>query len=65
LAELKYDPVKHDHQAFLDEASKRRGFREAYEALEAEYALAHKIWCLLKTIAPQVSALGHCHCEER
>ncbi len=42
MAELKYDPVKHDHMAFLDKASKRRGFREAYDALEVEYALAHE-----------------------
>lgn len=41
MAELKYDPVKHDHRAFLDKASKRRGFRKAYDALEIEYALAH------------------------
>ena len=41
MAELKYDPVKHDHKAFLDKASKRRGFRKAYDALEVEYALAH------------------------
>ena len=41
MAELKYDPVKHDHKAFLDKASKRRGFRKGYDALEVEYALAH------------------------
>ena len=41
MADLKYNPVKHDHKAFLDKASKRRGFRKAYDALEIEYALAH------------------------
>lgn len=43
MAELKYDPVKHDHKAFLDKASKRRGFRKAYDVLEVEYALAHEM----------------------
>ena len=43
MAELKYDPVPHDQKAFIEKASKRRGFREAYDALEAEYALAHEM----------------------
>lgn len=43
MAELKYNPVAHDQKAFLEKASKRRGFREAYDALEAEYALAHEM----------------------
>ena len=43
MAELKYDPVLHDQKIFLEKASKRRGFREAYIALEAEYALAHEM----------------------
>ena len=43
MAELKYNPVAHDQTAFLEKASKRRGFREAYDALEAEYALAHEM----------------------
>ncbi len=30
-------------KAFLEKASKRRGFREAYDALETEYALAHEM----------------------
>jgi ribosome-binding protein aMBF1 (putative translation factor) len=41
MADLEYNPVKHDRKAFLDKASKRRGFRKAYDALEIEYALAH------------------------
>ena len=43
MAELKYDPVAHDQKTFLEKASKRRGFREAYDALETEYALAHEM----------------------
>ena len=43
MAELKYDPVPHNQKAFLEKASKRRGFRKAYDALEAEYALAHEM----------------------
>ncbi len=41
MAELKYEPVKHDHKAFLAKAMRRPGFLHAYEALEAEYALAN------------------------
>lgn len=43
MAELKYNPVPHDQKAFLKKASKRRGFREAYDALETEYALAREM----------------------
>jgi hypothetical protein len=43
MAELKYDPVPHNQKAFLEKASKRRGFRKAYDALEVEYALAHEM----------------------
>ena len=43
MAELKYDSVPHNQKAFLEKASKRRGFRKAYDALEAEYALAHEM----------------------
>jgi predicted transcriptional regulator len=35
--------VPHNQKAFLEKASKRRGFRIAYDALEAEYALAHEM----------------------
>ena len=41
--ELKYAPVKHDQTAFLAKAAKRRGFRQAYDALEVEYALAREM----------------------
>jgi DNA-binding XRE family transcriptional regulator len=40
MPELKYSPVKHDHKAFLAKASQKKGFTEAYEALELEYQLA-------------------------
>ena len=43
MTDLKFQPVHHDHKAFLEKASKRRGFSEAYEALEVEYALAHEM----------------------
>jgi DNA-binding XRE family transcriptional regulator len=43
MANLKYEPVTHDHQAFMARASKRKGFSEAYEALELEYQLANQM----------------------
>ena len=43
MSEVKYEPVRHDHTAFLEKASKRSGFREAYAALEVEYALAREM----------------------
>ncbi len=39
----KYEPVRHDHDAFLRRALKRKGFREAYDALEVEYALVREL----------------------
>ena len=43
MAELKYKPVPHTHKAFLAKASKRKGFTEAYETLEFEYAVADQM----------------------
>jgi transcriptional regulator with XRE-family HTH domain len=43
MAELKYQPTKHDHEAFLERARKRRGFSEAYDALEIEYQVADQL----------------------
>ena len=40
MADLKCEPVGHDHAAFLERVSKRRGFRAAHDALEVGYALA-------------------------
>lgn len=38
-SELKYEPVMHDHKAFLEKVRKRRGFSESYEELGDEYSL--------------------------
>ena len=43
MAEMKFKPVAHNQKAFLQKASKRREFREAYEALAIEYALAREM----------------------
>lgn len=43
MADLKFQSVRHEHKAFLEKASKRPGFREAYDALEVEYALANEM----------------------
>ena len=43
MGELKYEPVSHDHKAFLKNAQKREGFRKAYNDLEDEYTLAREM----------------------
>jgi DNA-binding XRE family transcriptional regulator len=43
MAEIKYQPVPHDHEAFLKKAKKRRGFQTAYHALAVEYAVANEM----------------------
>jgi DNA-binding XRE family transcriptional regulator len=43
MAELKYQPITHNHQAFLAKARTRRGFNDAYAALELEYAVANQM----------------------
>jgi hypothetical protein len=43
VAELKYQPVKHEHGAFLKKAFRRRGFAAAYQALEIEYAIVNEM----------------------
>ena len=43
MADLTHKPVTHDHQAFLARASKRKGFAEAYDALDLEYRLASQM----------------------
>lgn len=40
MANLKYQPVAHDHKAFLAKAQARRGFADAYNSLELEYQVA-------------------------
>lgn len=43
MADVKYQPVKHDHNSFLKKASARRGFAKAYQELETEYAIADEM----------------------
>lgn len=43
MANLKYLPVRHDHVAFLAKARGRKGFSEAYDALELEYQVADQL----------------------
>jgi len=43
MAELKYQPVPHDHKAFLNKAMKRKGFKKEYELLEEEYTLVRQM----------------------
>jgi DNA-binding XRE family transcriptional regulator len=43
MAELKYQPVPHDHDKFIEKAMKRKAFRNAYNDLEAEYSLIREM----------------------
>jgi DNA-binding XRE family transcriptional regulator len=43
MADVKYKPVSHDHEAFLKKALKRKGFRKAYEDLKEEYTLTREM----------------------
>jgi DNA-binding XRE family transcriptional regulator len=43
VADLKYKPVSHDHDAFLAKALERKGFSEAYDSLESEYLLVREL----------------------
>jgi DNA-binding XRE family transcriptional regulator len=43
MAKLKYEPVPHDHKAFLKKAMKLNDFRQAYDSLDEEYALAREM----------------------
>ena len=43
MAELKYNPVPHDHAAFLVKARVRKGFTKAYDALELEYQVTSQM----------------------
>ncbi len=40
MADLKYKPLPHNHKDFLSKAGARKGFSEAYNALELEYQVA-------------------------
>lgn len=43
MADLKYQPVAHNHESFIAKAKKREGFKNAYEDLEEEYALVKEM----------------------
>ena len=43
MDKLKYEPVSHDHKAFLKNAQKRKGFSKAYNDLEEEYSLVREM----------------------
>jgi len=43
MADVKYEPVPHDHEAFLKKALKRKEFRKAYEDLKEEYTLTREM----------------------
>ena len=43
MTDLNFQSMRHDHKAFLEKASTRRGFNEAYEALDIAYAIAHEM----------------------
>ena len=39
MPDVKFNPVRHNHEELLARAMKRKGFKEAYDALELEYEL--------------------------
>jgi len=43
MAELKYKPIPHNQKEFLAKARARKGFTEAYDALELEYKVASQM----------------------
>ena len=43
MASSEYKPVSHDHDAFLERALRRKGFRGAYENLGDEYLLVREL----------------------
>jgi len=43
MAELKYKPIAHKHEQFLDKARTRKGFEQAYDSLELEYQVASQM----------------------
>jgi DNA-binding XRE family transcriptional regulator len=43
MTDLKYQPVDHKHKEFLERATKREGFQEAYNALAVEYLIASQM----------------------
>ena len=43
MADLKYEPTRHDHAAFIKKARGRKGFTEAYESLALEYGVVSQL----------------------
>ena len=43
MADLKYQPVAHNHDSFIAKAKKRDAFKKAYDDLEEEYALVKEM----------------------
>ncbi|MGH6637427.1 MAG: helix-turn-helix transcriptional regulator [Polaromonas sp.] len=43
MTDLEYKPVRHNHKAFLERASQRKGFKEAYDNLAVEYVVASQM----------------------
>ncbi len=43
MADARYRPVAHDHEAFLEKALKRKDFGTAYKQLAEEYALVKEL----------------------
>jgi len=43
MDKVAYQPVSHDHEAFLKKALKRKDFRKSYGDLEEEYRLAREM----------------------
>jgi DNA-binding XRE family transcriptional regulator len=41
--DLDYQPVPHDHEEFIRQASLKPGFKEAYDALEGPYRVIHEL----------------------
>jgi DNA-binding XRE family transcriptional regulator len=43
MADMKYQPVRHNHADFLATARQRPGFNDAYDSLELEYTVASQM----------------------
>ena len=43
MPDLNYQPIAHDHHAFLEKSRERAGFEASYAALECEYALVREL----------------------
>lgn len=43
MADLKFQPIAHDHNAFIEKAKKREGVKKAYDDLDEEYALVREM----------------------